>query len=344
MKTNMKNFQDVATTFSIPAAFAFLTLLPMLGITNTYAAGLESIAGAVGGQSSCGTSGSRPPVSTLFGSYFQIGITGNGISDCGLQGSVQDHTATRGPLTTNNSVSATVGGGPYTGSSRVTSNFGTLSVATHGQMLGVTGPGGVNQSGGFSIFNDQLTFNSPTQANGSLGKVVYTFTIGGALSTPVPNLPFVSTNIANLVVKQDSFFQANIFTAKTDSGRPGTILGNPSYPGFTMSQGAVQGEGQFSSVQIPFTWGKSADLTVGLAGVSFPATGSTLDVLLNAVLSGIKVYDSSGNLLTNFNINAASGSAYSANGVSPTSTPIPAAAWLFGSGLIGLIGFCRKYS
>lgn len=342
MKTNMKNFQDVATTISTPAAFAFLTLLPMLGITNTYAAGLESIAGAVGGQSSCGTSGSRPPVSTLFGSYFQIGITGNGISDCGLQGSIQDHTATRGPLTTNNSVSATVGGGPYTGSSRATSNFGALSVATHGQMLGVSGPGGVTQSGGFSIFNDQLTFNSPTQANGSLGKVVYTFTIGGALSTPVPNLPFVSTNIANLVVQQDSFYQPNLFTAKTDTSS--TILGNPSYPGFTTSQGAVQGEGQFSSGQIPFTWGESADLTVGLAGVSFPATGSTLDVLLNAVLSGIKVYDSSGNLLTNFNINAVSGSAYSANGVSPTSTPIPAAVWLFGSGLIGLIGFRRKYS
>lgn len=97
------------------------------------------------------------------------------------------------------------------------------------------------------------------------------------------------------------------------------------------------------TASIPFTWGESSDLTVGLAGVSFPATGSTLDVLLNAVLSGIKVYNSSGNLLTNFNINAASGSVYSVNGVSSV-VPIPAAVWLFGSGLIGLIGFSRKFS
>jgi hypothetical protein len=322
--------------------YVLFTLLTMLGVADATASSLESVAGAVGGQSSCNTFGSRPPVSTLFGSFFQIGTTGNGISDCGLQGSVQDHIATQGPLTTTNAVSATVGGGPYTGSSRATSNFGVLSVASHGEMLGVTGPGGVSQSGGFSIFNDQLTFSSPNQASGNLGKVVYTFTIGGALTTPVPNPPFASTNIANLVVRQDGFFQPNLFTAGTVSTNTGTILGNPSYPGFTTSTGSVQGEGQFSTGQIPFNWGDSADLTVGLAGVSFPATGSTLDVLLNAVLSGIKVYDSSGNLLTNFNINAASGSVYSANGV--TSTPIPAAVWLFGSGLIGLIGLPRKLS
>jgi hypothetical protein len=339
MKNNMKYFQNVSPIIST-AAFAFFTLFAMLGITNANAAGLQSVAGAVGGQSSCGTFVSRPPFSTLFGSYFQIGTTGNGISDCGLQGSVQDQIATSGPLTTINSVSATVGGGPYTGTSRATTNFGALSVAAHGQMLGVTGPGGVNQSGGFSIFNDQLTFNSPTQASGSLGKVVYTFTIGGALTTPVPNPPFAAESIANLVVKQDNFFQGNIFTAKTSSLSLGTILGNPSYPGFTMSQGAVQGEGQFSSGQIPFTYGVSSDLTVGLAGVSFPSTGTTLDVLLNAVISGIKVYDSSGNLLTNFNINATSGAGYTANGVS--SVPIPAGVWLFASGFASLMVLRRK--
>lgn len=219
--------------------YALFTLFAIQGITDATAAGLQSIAGAVGGQSSCGTSISRPPISTLFGSFFQLGTTGNGISDCGLQGSMQNQTATHGPLTTTNAVSATVGGGLYTGTSRATANFGALSVASHGQMLGVTGPGGVAQSGGFSIFNDQLTFNSPTQAAGSLGKVVYTFTIGGELTTPVPNPPFISTNIANLVVRQDGFFQGNIFTSRTVTTDTGTILGNPSYPGFTTSLGSV---------------------------------------------------------------------------------------------------------
>ena len=176
-----------------------------------------------------------------------------------------------------------------------------------------------------------MTFKSPTQANGGLGKVVYTFTIGGALTTPVPTPPFASTNIANLVVQQGSFFQGNIFTARTVSTETGTILGNPSYPGFTTSLGSVQGDGQFSSASIPFVWGESANLTVGLAAVGFPATGATVDAFLKAVLSGIKVFDASGNLLNDFKITAASGAVYQASGVS--SVPIPAAIWLFGLGL-----------
>jgi glucose/arabinose dehydrogenase len=311
-------------------AYTLFALLTLLGVADATASSLESVAGAVGGQSSCSTSGSRPPISTLFGSYFQIGTTGNGISDCGLQGSIQDRTATQGPLTTTSSVNTTVGGGTYTGSSSATSNFGALSVASHGQMLGVTRPGGVNQSGGFSIFNDQLTFKSSTQANGGLGKVVYTFTIGGGLTTPVPTPPFSSTNIANLVIQQGSFFQGNIFTARTASTETGTILGNPSYPGFTTALGTVQGSGQFSSASIPFVWGESVNLTVGLAAVGFPATGATVDAFLNAVLSGIKVFDASDNLLNDFSITAASGSVYLASGVS--SVQIPPAFSAFGLG------------
>ena len=122
------------------ALFAIFAILTMLGVADAMAASLEAVARAVGGQSSCTTFTSRPPVSTLFGSFFQIGTTGNGISDCGLQGSIQDRTATQGPSTTTNSVSTTVGGGTYTGSSSATSNYGVLNVAAHGNMLGVTGP------------------------------------------------------------------------------------------------------------------------------------------------------------------------------------------------------------
>lgn len=325
------------------SSYSSLALLIVLGISDATATSLESIAGAVGGSSSCNTYGSRPPINTFFGGYFSIGTTGNGVSDCGMQGGVQDSIAAKGPLTTTHSVSASINGVPYTGTSRATSNFGELSVAAHGNLPGLPGVGNyLRQSGGFSFFNDQLTFNSPTQASGDKGKVVYTFTIGGALATPVSSQPFVSENIANLSVKQDSFFQGNIFTARTSgTSSVGTILGNPSYPGFSMSNGAVQGEGQFSTTQLPFVWGKPSDLTVGLAGVSIPM-GTSLDVLLNAALSGIEVYDASGNLLNNFNINSASGSVYSANGVAIVTTPIPAAFGLLGSGLLGLIGVRRR--
>jgi hypothetical protein len=330
----MKNHTSVCAVFII---------LALLNFNNARASSLESIAAAVGGQSTCNTFGTRPPISTIFGGYFQIGTTGNGISDCGLQGSIQDNTAAKGPLTTTNSVSANVGGGSYTGSSSATSDYGLLKVTAHGNMLGVTNTLGFSQSGGFSIFNDQLTFNSVNHANGSSGQVVYTFTIGGALTTPVPS-PGTSQNIANLIVKQNGFSR-NIFTANTFSsttGGTGTILGNPSYPGFTTAIGSVQGSGQFSSAAIPFVWGKASDLTVGLAAVSFPVTGATLDALLTASLSGISVYDNPGNLLNDFNISSVSGATYTAGGVS--SVPIPAAVWLFGFALSVFAGFCRKPS
>ncbi|MHB8741674.1 MAG: VPLPA-CTERM sorting domain-containing protein [Sulfuricaulis sp.] len=305
------------------------------------ASNLQALAGAVGGQSTCGTFSTPPPIGPLFGAIFSIGTTGNGISDCGLQGSIPDNTAASGPVTSTNSVSATVGGGPYTGTSSASANYGTLNVAAHGVMGGITNTFGFSQSGGFGIFNDQLTFLSPTQTSGSAGSVVYTFTIGGALTTPVPNPPYTAQNLGSLALKQDSFFQGNIFTANTFTGSTGTILGNTSYPGFTMAAGSVKGSGQFSSVRVPFKWGTAANLTVGLAAVSFPATGSTLDAYLNADLTGIALYDASGNPVSSFSINAASGSTYTAAGIVST-VPLPTSVWLFGSGLAGLFGFTRR--
>jgi hypothetical protein len=307
-------------------------MLIILGVTDAGASGLEAIAGAVGGQSSCSTAVTPTSISLSFGGVFGIGTTGNGISDCGLQGSIQDNIATKGPLTSTNTVAATVGEGSYTGSSSASSNYGSLGVAAHGNLIGVTNTFGVAQAGGFALFNDDLTFTSPTLTNGSSGHVVYTFTISGALTTPVPTPPFASQNLAELAIRQDAFRQS-IFTATTYPDRA-TILGNPSYPGFTLSPGSIQGSGQFSTVAIPVTLGTAEKLTVGLAAVSYPATGATLDAHLNAVLSGIAFYDPSNNLLTNFSIRSASGAVYSANGVS--SVPIPATVWLFSSMLAGL--------
>jgi len=78
-------------------------------------------------------------------------------------------------------------------------------------------------------------------------------------------------------------------------------------------------------------------LTVGLAAVSFPATGGTLDAKLNAVLSGITVYDANG-VVTNFNVDAASASRYTANGViSAVPEPPGAALLLAGLAMIGFV-------
>jgi hypothetical protein len=259
-----------------------------------------------------------------------------------MNGSIQSLAAAHGPLTSTNSVEATVGGGPYTGTSSATSNYGTLHAEAHGNNLGVTNQLGFSQSGGFAIFNDQLTFTSPTQTNGSSGSVIYTFTIGGALTTPVPTPPYASQNLGELAIQQGSFVQSNAFFASTYATSDGVILGNSSYPGFTMSLGSVEGSGQFSSVPLPFIWGAEENLTVGLAAVSFPYTGATLDAYLNGVLTGITVYDANDSLVSSFQISSASGTVYSASGVSPV--PEPAAYVLFLTGLVVLGFMANRHS
>ena len=255
---------------------------------------------------------------------------------------MQSLAGAQGPLTSTNSVSATVGGGPYTGTSSATSNYGTLSAAAHGTNLGVTNTLGFSQSGGFAIFNDELTFTSPTQTNGSSGSVVYTFTVDAALTTPVPTPPFASQNFAELAIQQGDFVQGHVFNASTYATSDGRVLNGPSYPGFTMSLGSVEGSGQFSSVPLPFVWGAEENLTVGLATISMPYTGATLDSHVNGVLTRIAVYNADGSLNSNFKISAASGSVYSADGVSPIPEPQTYALLLTGLVFVGFIASRRS--
>jgi len=324
-------------------AWSVAATLVVTNVTSAASSGLDSMAIAVGGQSTCTSSdsGPPPPIGSLIGSLFVIPTPaiGNGISDCGLNGSIKSLTATTGPVTSVNSVSATVGGGLYTGTSGATSNYGTLSLTSHGNNQGKPNLFGFSESGGFSTFNDQLTFISPTQKNGSSGSVIYTFTVSGALTTPVSSSAGGPQNLAKLDVHQSNHILNQVFTAST---YPifGTILGNNSYPGFTMSEGSVSGSGEFSTLRIPFVWGKAENLEVGLSAVSYPTTGETLDTHLKAVLTGIAVFDANGHLDNNYKIDAASGSLYSAGGVLPV--PEPEAYALFLAGLL-LVGFMTTH-
>src|ERR1035438_8298456 len=98
-------------------ALSLLAVLAMGALEPSEAANVNALAGAVGGQSSCVTFGTPAPIGPLFGSIFGIGDIGNGISDCSLQGSIQNSISAMGPVSAANSVTATVGGGPYSGSS-----------------------------------------------------------------------------------------------------------------------------------------------------------------------------------------------------------------------------------
>lgn len=75
--------------------------------------------------------------------------------------------------------------------------------------------------------------------------------------------------------------------------------------------------------------GVGSGLIVGGAVADFSRTG---------LQQPASVYDSNGNLLPNAVIISASGVNYR----NPQAIPVPAAAWLFGSGLLGLIGIARR--
>jgi hypothetical protein len=298
---------------------------------------LDAFAGTVGGNSTCGTFGPPAPVNFFGSPGFGIGINGNGISDCGLAGSLVDHNAALGPLTAANSVSAAVPGGTFTGTANGTANYGVVGGSSHGVMGGITGPLVFSEAAGLGIWEDNLTYTSPTHAPGTQGTVMYTFTVAGNLTTTVPNPPFATQEISSLAFQQDAFFQGDIFTAAVTGGSLGSILGNGSYPGFTFVPGSISGSGKFPSVPITFTWGKPFDLKVGLIAEALPDTGSTSDVNLLATLTGIQILDASGKPVSDFSVASGSGAQYGAGGIlaepGPSAVPEPATVFPAAGGL-----------
>lgn len=306
-----------------------------------HASTVQAQAAAVGGQATCGVFGPPTSIGNLFGSIFLVGNVGNGISDCGLQGSIANQTLPTGTATISNSVAATVGGGPYIGTSSATASYGTLSSSAHGLMDGVTNTFGFSESGGFSRFNDQLVISSPTVANGSAGSVAYTFKVTANLTTPRGTaLTYASQNLAQLAVAQNAIVQGNVFGASTYPFSLGSVLGasdSTLRPGFVYGQGSVVGSYDFSTIRLPFTWGATTDLTVGLAAVTFAATGGELDAQMRATLTRIDVFGANGAPIGDFKIDAASGSVYTADGVSPVPEPPPAALLLAGLAVFALM-------
>jgi hypothetical protein len=86
---------------------------------------------------------------------------------------------------------------------------------------------------------------------------------------------------------------------------------------------------------IEFTYGTPFDVILKLVGNAAP--GDTVDVYNSAKITGLQLLDSNGNVVTGFDMTAASGHNYGFG----APIPIPAAVWLLGSGLIGLIGIRR---
>ena len=101
-----------------------------------------------------------------------------------------------------------------------------------------------------------------------------------------------------------------------------------------------------ATLSAPFTFGTPFTFEVALnAGTLLgqnylDAQSASIDLSHTVLLNAILVKDSAGNIIP-FGLSAGS-SATIFNDLVPAAVPVPAAVWLFGSGLVGLFGLARR--
>lgn len=129
------------------------------------------------------------------------------------------------------------------------------------------------------------------------------------------------------------------------TGRTGTAQFFPQYAGaeWNRDNGVASGTGQYEG----FTTGTDSNVDPGTGGVSLTLNGQNL-----AFCPVCQAF--TGTLVSVGNVGSAWGAfagtpysevfniAITGGGAPPEPIPVPAAAWLFGSGLVGLVGVARR--
>jgi hypothetical protein len=306
---------------------------------------LQAYTGAVGGSNEC--PGGGPPVVTHFFSTlgtFGLGAGGNGISDCGLTGSVLNvvHAGVGAPpaISATNLPAAGYQGsgfGTYSGSGNANANFGSLSVSADGTLTGLEPANGYAESIGLAIADDTLNIPAGT------GFMEFQYTLNGGLSQSASDL---ASGIISAQVQVGSVTQQIFY---------GLIAGNVAGafgPNGTGAPGCVVGAGNFectnaliSTTMLPVTPGMGVTFDTGLMVSTDLANGaSSVDPSPGMTLSGIELFDANGNPISDFSLTSGSGALYGANGLlgEPTSaTPEPAMWWVLASGFLLVIVVAR---
>lgn len=319
----------------LPPLAALVLLLSAGAITpQAHAQVLRAYAGAVAGQitggNGCSTYASSIPE---WGAGLSVPL--GGITACGWQGGEDDHSAARGPVTASQGATGRAVDGSFTGSASSRADYGSLGVAARGTMTGgINGGQTGRQAAAFASFSDQLTFTSPAVADGQSLQLLFGWTVSGSLSgSGVP--PY--SQFANVVLST----RINGVNTSDDFGVYLSGGGNPFYSpapkfvenGFTIGDGGISGSGRVQS-QFLYTVqaGTAFTLEAALRTSVLPCCyGTTMesDFLQSAHLGSIRVFRN-GVELSDFTIDAASGSLYTAGGVVPVPEP--------GAGLLALAG------
>jgi hypothetical protein len=322
----------------IGGAFAAIWVI-FSGTVGTAAAGssLQTLVLAVGGESTDTTFG--PPPGFYPGLFCTGGVSvpSVGLVAAGVAGTVRLQDAPAGPLTDSTSLNTTFSINSFAGSAAANAQYGDVGAMAHGTFTGPPNPSIVQGAEGYGIYHDSFTFNSPTVASGAPGWVQFHLTVDGTLSGKGSA---VEIN-----------YQNNMATSSTDyrlmrAGNAGTgasYLNTPSGTiptGFAVGPNSVTGNGVLDTIWLPIVYGAPFNLTFGMLSIASPSPGTTADVnfAMTALLSGISLYNSGGQSVTNFSVRSGSGTHYDASGVHLASVPEPGSLTsdLIGTGLAGL--------
>ena len=325
--------------------FSLLTTSGYSGLAA--AASLDTYAGGVGGltngsiNAGCFTRGT-PIEPGEPNPFFGLGpFPAGGIGACGLTGGLNHNTASAGAATSTLTVAPVKVGGPnnpaagyYSGQANAIARYGSLGVSAQGSFQNGKpdgSPGIYNNTVAAAKFTDTLTASSTSFANGSAGFVRYAFDLHGTTSALGTPAAYYTGETRIELLYMNSYQPVEYgWGLGIRRGNLGLIQNTTPPAGWTTSTSYLSGGSTFYSFDLPIIWGQSWDLTVGF--IAYAYGEASADFLGTAKLTGVQVFDSSHNEVTNFSLLSASGTNYLA---APVPEPETYAMLLAGLGLMG---------
>lgn len=333
----LNSMRPVAHALSRRGSLA-VTAAALVAASAAHGASLNTYAGGVGGitngsiDAGCYTSGTPDEIQPFFsGGSFPAG----GIAACGLTGGLNQNTGATGTVTSTMTVAPVKLGIPtssaalYSGQADAIARYGALGVSAKGSYQGGVangGPGTYDNTVAAAKFTDTLTATSAQVTAGSAGFIRYAFELHGtasALGTPAPYY-FGSTYVELLYEQSYQPVQYG-WNVSLTRGSTGTIQNTTPPAGWITTPSYLSGSSTFYSFDLPIIWGQPWDLTVGLIAT---ADGDVdADFLGTARVTGVQLFDSRHQAVSDFQLLSASGTDYLA--------PVPEAstAWLLLAGL-----------
>jgi len=315
----------------------FWLIIPFTGLTTGTVSAttlLQAYAYSVDQQSGTSTHGPT----TTFDSSYPGGSSDKfyPVYDSTVTPSEDFNTGASGPQTATSSASgsgnSTNGTWSGSSSSNASASYGQLGAYATASSSGSGDNGSLLGSQAFATAQDTFTIT------GGSGLATFrpTYTIDGSWTNSGTFLQLEFDYSINNGATYDAY------RIQGGSGYGYTIWYNgyqTSLPGLILTSNSVTGSTQIS-FDVTFAFGTSFDLTTALYAAAVPSNSSsgTVDFASTARLTGISILQGI-NPITGFTIQSGSGTQYTAEGVV---VPLPAAVWLFGSGMLGLVGVARR--